>query len=191
MPDRLEQYVNEGEGENYGVEFTLEHFLSKGWYTLATVSLYESRYLASDGIWRSSAWDGNYVLNWLGGKEWELLGQKPGKKSRLYLTSDVKMTFAGGQPVVPIDLEASRKAGEAVYLFDEGYSERLPDYFRLDVNLGVKMLGKRATQEWFIITQNITNRVNPFFREYDVLSGEIRTINQLGLFVVPTYRITF
>jgi hypothetical protein len=191
FPDWAEHYVNEGQGENYGIEFTLEHFLANGWYGLTTLSLYESKYLASDGVWRSSAWDGDYVLNVLGGKEWELNANKPGRKSQLYLTTDLKMTFAGGQPTVPIDLEASREAGNGVYDLTQGYSEKLQDYFRLDVNIGLKQLGKRTTQEWFIITQNITNRQNPFFQQYDAFSGELRTVNQLGFFIVPTYRITF
>jgi len=64
--------MNEGTGENYGLEFTLERFFSKGYYVLGTASLFQSTYKGSDGIERSTAFNGQYVLNLLGGKEFRL-----------------------------------------------------------------------------------------------------------------------
>ena len=189
--DALENYENAGDGQNFGVELTVEKFMTKGFYLLATTSIYRSQYRGKNGVWQSSAWDAGYVVNALAGKEFQLNAKKENRKQQLYFTSDIKGTYAGGQPLAPIDIEASKLAGEAVYSLVHGYSKQLKDYMRLDVNIGFKMMGRRVTQEWFVITQNITNRENPFFQRYDAQTQSLQTVNQLGLFVVPTYRITF
>ena len=62
--------ANDGTGRNYGIELTLEKFLSNGYYYLTTLSLYESKYTPLDGIERSTRFDGNYIFNIVGGKEW-------------------------------------------------------------------------------------------------------------------------
>ena len=64
-----QELANDGKGRNYGLELTLEHFLSKGFYLLSTLSLYESRYTPADGIERSTQFDGGYIYNFLVGKE--------------------------------------------------------------------------------------------------------------------------
>ena len=56
-------YQNKGEGTNYGLEFTLEKFYSKGYYFLFTTSLFDSKYKGSDGNKRNTRFNGNYVFN--------------------------------------------------------------------------------------------------------------------------------
>jgi len=71
MPSNAD-LVNDGEGYNYGLELTAESFFHKGYYFLSTVSLFQSKYKASDGVWNNTAFNGNYVLNVLGGKEFKI-----------------------------------------------------------------------------------------------------------------------
>ena len=189
--DSLENFVNAGKGENYGLELTLEHFMTNGAYFLVTASVYESRYQGSDGIWRSTAWNSRFVFNTLGGKEFELNRDKAERKSKTYLYVDGKLTYAGGQRFTPLDPEASAEAREERYDLDRGFSEQFRDYFRLDINVGLKSMGKRSTQEWGMVMQNVTGHRNPLFQQYDATTNRIRTVYQLGFFFVPQYRITF
>ena len=99
-----ENLVNEGTGYNYGLELTVEKFLSKGYYFLFTSSLFDSKYTGGDGITRNTAFNGNYVFNLLAGYE-----KKIGKKA--YLTLDLKGVWAGGRRYVPIDVDASIEGG--------------------------------------------------------------------------------
>jgi hypothetical protein len=71
FPDRG-SLVNEGVGTNRGLELTAEKNFSRGYYGLVTLSLFEARYEGSDGIERSTAFDGGYVFNFLAGKEFQL-----------------------------------------------------------------------------------------------------------------------
>lgn len=191
VPDSLRFFTNGGTGTNYGLELTFEQFMTNGFYFLTTLSLYDSKYTGSDGVERNSAFNSQYVLNGLAGKEFELFKNKEGRKSIDYLFIDGKVTLSGGQRYIPIDKEASAQAFEAVYDLDRAYEEQFKDYFRVDLNIGYKTIGKRLTQEWSINMQNITNRANPLFQRYNPVLNETRTVNQLGLFVVPQWRITF
>lgn len=187
-PDYL---VNNGTGRNYGTELTLEKFLDKGLYFLFTASIYQSEYLASDDIERQTAFAGNYVFNFVGGKEFTLFADRPGQKTRKSVVMDTKVTWAGGQRYTPIDLEASIAAGETMYDWDKSFEEQFDDYFRWDVRAAFKMEGKRTTQEWAFDVQNVTNRQNPLYQRYNPVNQEVNTIYQLGIFPVPQYRITF
>lgn len=185
IADSLE---NSGTGMNYGVDLTLEKFLNKGFYFLLTGSLFESKYRAYDGVLRNTAFNGNYVGNVLGGKEWRW---KTEKGKSYAVTADLKATYAGGQRIIPIDVEASRAEGEAVYDLERAYEEKLPDYFRLDIRIGLRSESGKVTQEWALDIQNVTNRDNPFNASYNENTGEIETQNQLGFFPMFLYRIYF
>lgn len=95
--------TNTGTGKNYGAEVTIEKFFSNGYYGLFTSSLYSSKYKGSDGIERNTAFNGKYVFNILGGKEW-----KVGNENRNKFATDIKFTNAGGRAYTPIDLTASQ-----------------------------------------------------------------------------------
>lgn len=187
-PDYL---VNNGTGRNYGAELTLEKFMDKGMYFLVTGSLYKSQYLGSDNIERESAFSGNYVANFVGGKEFYLFPERTGQKTKKSVVFDTKFTLAGGQRYTPIDLDASILSGETEYDWSRAFEEQFADYMRWDVRLAFKMDGKFATQEWAIDIQNVTNRKNPLYQRYNPAEQEINTVYQLGIFPVPQYRITF
>jgi len=178
-----------GRGYNYGFDLTVEKFMDKGFYFLSTLSLFESQYRASDGIWRNTAFNGNYVWNVVSGKEFVLSSAKA--KSRHTLTVDGKLTLAGGQRYTPILLEESRLAGEGIFDRDNAFSEQYDPYFRADIRIGYKIAGSKITQEWAVDIQNFTNHDNPFGQQFNAETGEVETTSQLGLFPMFLYRITF
>ena len=67
---------NGGTGFNYGAELTLEKFFSNNYYILLTTSLFESKYKGGDGIERNTAFNNNYIVNILVGREWKIGSQK-------------------------------------------------------------------------------------------------------------------
>jgi hypothetical protein len=181
--------VSKGNGENYGVEITLEKFFSKGYYFLGTASVYESSYAGSDGIDRNTAFNNTYVLNGLFGKEWAI-----GRKKTNALTFDTRLTTTGGTPYTPIDLEGTRQNdGRQVYFEDQAYSERYDPYFRWDVKFGIRLNGKksRVSHQFFMDFQNVTNRENVFVDRYNPVTDEINTVNQAGFFPDFLYRFQF
>ena len=180
--------VSEGTGFNRGVELTLEKFYSKGYYTLLTTSLFESKYEGSDGIERNTPFNNGYVVNLLAGKEFRI-----GKGGRNAIVFDTKVTTAGGRWYTPADLEASRNAGFEILLTDQAFSQQYDSYFRWDVKLGLKLNSsrKKVFHQFFIDLQNVTNRQNVFARQYNRLTNNIDQTNQIGFFPDFLYRVQF
>lgn len=176
--------VNTGKGRSYGVEATLERVFSKGYYFLVTGSISESQYQGSDAVWRNSAFKSPWLLNVLAGKEWKL-------SDKYTLAFDTKLTTAAGRYFTPYDVQASLAAGSGVRLDQQAYSQQFENYFRLDTKVTVRMNSRGITQEFFIDIQNITNRANPFAKNWSADRGRVVTIPQLGLFPNFNYRIWF
>ncbi len=180
---------NDGTGFNYGMEITAEKFMNKGSYFLATLSLFESKYRGSDHVLRNTAFNGNYVFNLLGGKEFNI-GSADAKYHKK-LTIDAKYNLAGGKRYAPIDLEASRQAGYTQYDETNAYELQMPMYMNINLRTGIKFIGKSSTQEIAINISNLTNRKNPFFMKYDPLTDSQKTVYQFGMMPDLIYRILF
>ena len=180
-PDSLE---NTGTGMNYGIEFTIEKFLSNNYYFLITISLYESKYKGYSAVERNTAFNGNFVANVLGGYEYAI-----GKNNSL--TIDARVVYAGGKRYVPIDLEASIPANETIYDWDQAYENKYDNYFRTDLRIGFKMNGKKFNQEWAIDLQNFTNSQNLYSEAYNPRTQSLSQKYQTGFFPMFLYRIKF
>ena len=185
--DLTDSLVNKGTGKNYGIELTIEKFFSKGYYGLFTSSLYSSKYTASDGVERNTAFNGRYVFNILGGKEW-----KVGKAKRNKFSTDIKFTNAGGRAYTPIDLTSSNAVGREV-LSSNVYSDYYDSYYRLDFKAGfILNSSKRKLSHTFSLDlQNVTNHKNVFSQKYDDKSQSINTTYQLGFFPNVVYKLQF
>ncbi len=183
-PPSEDSLVNSGTGNNYGIELTVEKFLSKGYYLLATGSLFNSTYKGYDKTERNTAFNGNYVVNMLGGYEYKI-------NEKFMLTFDIKATLAGGKRYVPIDMEESKAKGSTVYDWTHAYEKKYDDYFRTDLRIGFKQNAKNFSQEWGIDLQNITNYKSIYMEQYDVEKGEVYQIYQQGFLPMFLYRIQF
>lgn len=180
----ISNLVSKGKGYNYGLELTLEKFYSKGYYGLLTASLFESKYRGSDNVLRNTAFNGNYVFNLLGGKEFKL-------NAKHIISIDVRGNYAGGKRFTQIDLAASRARGDEVRDYTHAYELQYPNYFRIDVKPGYKFNSRKITHEFSIDIQNVTRNLNVFQQTYDIAGQSVKTDYQLRFFVVPQYRILF
>jgi len=187
--DLEDSLTNNGTGRNYGIELTVEKFFSRGYYGLFTSSLYQSKYTASDGKERNTAFNGRYVFNILAGKEW-----KVGHEKRNAITTDLKITNAGGRYYTPLNLEASRAARREVLQGDDyAYTSTYPNYLRMDIKVGFTLNSrtKKLSQSVSLDLQNMTNNKNVFSTSFDDRSGSINTTYQLGFFPNFIYKIQF
>lgn len=180
----VDSLVSKGTGENYGLELTIEKFYSKGYYFLITGSLFQSKYVASDNVYRNTAFNGNYVVNLLGGKEFKI-------KEKHIIALDIKLTYAGGKRYVPINLQASIAYGDEIRDGSQAFVKQYPEYFRMDVKPSYKLNTKRFTHEISVDIQNITQHDNVFQQIYDLNSQSIKTDYQLKFFIIPQYKLTF
>jgi hypothetical protein len=183
FPDKT-NLVNSGKGYNYGAELTLERFLHKGLYYLFTASVFQSKYKGSDNIWRNTAFNSNYVINALGGKEFKL-------NAKNAFGIDTKLTVTGGQRYTPFDIAASKNAGYVIYKENEAYSKQNDTYVRWDLKFSFIRNGKKVTQKLYADLQNLTGKQNLYVRTLKPKTGAVSQINQMGFFPNINYQITF
>ncbi len=176
--------INSGKGYNYGLELTFEKFLSHHYYFLLTSSLFDSKYRGSDGVLRNTAFNSNYVVNALFGGEYPL-----GTKTAI--TTDIKIAYSGGMRYIPINETLSVTQHQSVYDYNQAFDKRFPDYLKVDFKVGFKINHTKATEEWSIYIENITNHNNYLLQSYSSRQQKVITTYQLGFFPMMQWKINF
>ena len=190
--NNVENYItealnNNGKGKNYGLELTLEQFTYKDTYFLLSASLYNSKYKANDGVWRNKRFNGNYAVTFTAGRERPI--GKPGKHKTVGMNT--RIIYSGGLRQTPIDVQASMEQGYTQYVESLAYSEKNSDYLRMDVRLSIRRNRPKAATTLALDVQNATNRKNVFGSYFEVESGSVRTIYQVSLIPIVSYKVEF
>lgn len=180
-----EIFENKGKGQNYGLELTVEKFLTNGFYMLLSSSLYESKYQALDGKWYNTLFNSNIANSFLMGKEWDL------KRKNRTFSFNMKLTHTGGIRDTPIKLEESKVQNETVYDFTKAFANKSPYYLRADVGVHLRRNYKRMTTTLALDIQNVTNRQNVFNQYFDTETQSLKTNYQAPIIPILSYKIEF
>ncbi len=180
--------VNKGTGRNYGLEMTLEKFLSNNLYYMVNGSLYQSKYTALDGIERNTRFNGHYLFNGVAGKDYSWSG-KEGKAKTFGV--NIKLIYAGGYRNTPIDEEQSAQQEKTVYYQKLAYTLQNPAYFRADLRLSLKKDYHKITTTLSLDLQNLTGNRNVYDQEYDPVQGKVVNTYQVGLLPILNYKVEF
>jgi hypothetical protein len=181
----LPKLVNNGKGENYGIDVTLERYLHQGYYYLFTTTLFESRYKGGDGVWRNTRLNRNYIINALGGKEWKM-----GRQNQNILSASIRFTVQGSERYIPIDEPASKAVRNIVYDNSRAYESQRPPEFFCHFNVGYKINRNKLSHEFAI---NIINLLGSkeYFDIYNYRTDKPEVVS--GTVMIPNvyYKIMF
>ena len=180
----IDSLMNKGRGRNAGIEITMERFFNRNYYWLTTLSLFDSRYTGSDGIWRPTAFDGNFIWNLLGGHEWTF-------HQNHTISVDIKTLFAGGKRYVPVDIGKSMQARRTIYDWEHAYAKKYDNFFRLDLRVGYNLNLKKVSHRFAVDLQNVTNHQNLLIQRVDPKTGRIINDYQIGFFPMITWKMEF
>ncbi len=184
FPDSLR---NRGNGYNQGVELTVEHAFTKGWYGLFTASLFDAKYRGSDDVWRNTSFNGRNAFNLVLAREFTT-------KKKSMVSIGAKLTYAGGRWYGPVDRDASAAAQEVVYVDSLVNTKQFRPYFRADLKLGYRWNRPKAMHELGLDLVNVTGQQNILTLTYapDHPSGDpIREEYQLGFLPLFFYKVEF
>jgi len=181
-----EQLNNDGTGENYGIEATLEKYLSNNYYFLLTSSVFDAKYTSYDKVKRNTRFNNGYVINFTGGKDFPL-----GREGNKTLGLNFKTAYAGGNYYSPIDIDESREKGYTIRPDATAFSQQRDDYFKVDLKLSYRINRKKSTQTLELDIQNITNAKAVTYDSWDRNKGKVEEGYQWALFPVINYRIEF
>ncbi len=183
--ERKGDLKNIGTGENYGVEVTFEKFWSNNYFLLLSGSLFESNYTGADGIKRNTAFNGNYAVNFLAGYEYQ-----PPKRTRA-LNVGINITYAGGMPYVPYDIDASVANQKVIYDWNNAYSVTRDDFRRASFRIGMRRNEERFSVETAFDFQYRTNYTSVYLDRLDLQTGEIVKTYRMGFYPMGTVKISF
>jgi hypothetical protein len=178
--------IDNGIGENYGLEFTFEKFFSNQYYFLTTASIFDSKYRASNGKWYNTSFNYNYTFNIVGGKEFTV-----GKTGNNIFGINGKTLLNGGKLGTPIDEVVYKESGIVVEDQLLRNTERFEKYFRVDISMNYILNKPKVVHTFSLDIQNVTNRNNVFNKSFNPNTGNIETYYQLGLVPVVKYQIQF
>lgn len=181
LNDTLE---NTGTGYNYGIDLTFEKFLTKGYYYLATVSLFNSKYKGGDGLERNTRFNSNYVVNILGGKEFTI-------RKKNILGINLKATLTGGEYYVPVDLNASIQQGREVPDEVNAFTVRYNDFYYIDLTLTYRTNHKKFSGIWAIQVKNLLNQQPVIGYQYNMFCQQVEEIKTMGILPIISYKIEF
>lgn len=180
------QLVNEGKGFNTGLELTLEKSFNKGYYFLATTSLFDSKFQNVAGKKFNTDYSTNYVGNFVSGKEW-----KTGAAGKNLLGLNTKIIYTGGRPYSPIDLEKSKLEDYHTIYEDRINTLRTSPYFRMDFSMNYRINRPKRSHAFYLDVQNVINRLNETGEFYNSEKDKVETIKLSGIIPSLYYRIEF
>jgi CarboxypepD_reg-like domain len=185
--------VNKGDGKNYGVELTLERFFANNYYFLINGSLYDSKYKSLEGVWRNTAYNGNYLINILCGKEFTNLG----KKRNQVLSINTKLFYGGAMRIIPLLRDkqgniAVDPVNNKYWDYAKAYDKKLDDNYYITISGSYKWNRHKTTHEFFLSIENVTDHRARISEYYDTSKpNSIGYFRQTSLFPNFMYRVYF
>jgi hypothetical protein len=173
--------VNNGTGYNYGLELTIQKSFSKHYYIMYSASVFDSKYKGSDGIEYNTDFNGNYMMNILGGLEYQV-----GKQKKNTLSFGGKYTYGGGKRYSPVNLAASNALMDVVPEEGKINTLQFPAYNRLDLRVAYKINMRKTSVEIAFDLINILGTKNVLALSYSPDPSDL-TKNPL----VPNYQLGF
>jgi hypothetical protein len=178
--------TNDGSGDNYGLEMTIEKFFNNNYFVFFSGSLFSSTYIASDKDQYNTLFNSGFAFNALGAREFTW-----GMNHRNKLTAGAKVTYAGGRRYTPLDLDASRQYGYAIYDYSQRNYFQFDNYFRFDLSIKYRLNKANLGHELGLDLVNLFDVQNGFKEDYNPLTEEKYVVYQLGFLPLFYYRIDF
>lgn len=179
-----EKLQNTGKGKNYGVDVTLEKYLSKGYYYLLAASVFKSTYKGGDAVWRSTRYNRGYAFNMLLGKEWEA-----GKQNQNVLSLNARVTYQGGNRYSPVNSVASAFTKNIVYDERNAFAMQAAPLLNIHFTASYKINRQRTSHEIALKVLNATRQSDFYGFKYNLRNNHID--KDLSSVIIPnlSYKI--
>lgn len=180
------QLQNTGKGKNYGIDITFEKYLSKGYYYIATASLFNSKYKGGDNIWRDTRYNRNFTANFLIGKEWLVGNQK-----NSILSVSTRFCFQGGDHHSPVNTIQSKARQEVVFDESKAFSQQYPPAFTNAFTTSYTINKKKTSHEFALKVINTTQYKEYFGFLFNYQTQSVDMNRELTFIPNISYKIDF
>lgn len=177
---------NSGRGRNYGIDITLEKYLSRGYYYLFTSSIFNSQYRGGDGILRNTRFNRNYLFNLLGGKEWQT-----GRSRQNTFSVNLRLVYQGGDRYTPISETASQITQSVVQDENRAFSNQLSPSLLTHFTTSYRINKKNTSKEIALKFLNATMYQEFFGFRYNLMDKKVEEYRQPIIIPNLSYKIEF
>lgn len=179
--------TNDGTGENYGLDLTLERYMNRGYYFIVTASVFRSAYIGGDDVLRDARYDKNFVINFVGGKEWKV---GHGHKNNT-IGLNGKFSMMGGDRISPVDEDATYLAQEVIYDETRAFQDRKPNVYYLHFTLNYRKNKPCHASIWSFQVMNALATPEFFGYKYNIKYNTIDKDQQVIVMPQISYKIEF
>lgn len=180
------ELFSDGQGQNYGLDLTLEKFFSKKYYAMLTASFFDSKFKGISGQQFHTKFANHFVINLLGGKEFVV-----GKHKNNFINLNGKFILKGGNRYTPIDIPESIRTGIETKQTEAINSKQFKPYYRFDLGFNYKLNTANTTHTFAVDVQNVTNKKNDLDVFFNYKTNRVDYSKQLGLIPFVKYKIEF
>jgi len=177
---------NTGEGQNYGMELSLEKNLSHGYYFMVNASLFNSKYKGGDNIWHNTRYNRNYLVNFLIGKEWQV-----GRNKQNVFSANARFTYQGGDRYSLVNEEATLARKSIVYDETKAFSLQTPASVLVHFTTSYKLNKKNTAHEFALKLMNVTQQEDFYGFKYNYITHIIEKYAKVIFFPNLSYKIEF
>lgn len=177
---------NTGKGRNYGLDITFEKYLSKGYYYMASVSLFNSQYLGGDNVWRDTRYNRNFAANFLIGKEWLL-----GKNQNKVLGLNTRLSYQGGDRYSPINTMQSIAEQDVVFDETKAFSLQYSPAFTSHFTASYRINKEKIAHEFALKIINLTQYKENLGFRYNYQNQTVDVNREATFIPNVSYKIEF
>jgi hypothetical protein len=177
---RNSNFINSGNGKNYGLELSFEKSFNKNYFFNFYASRYESKSIVNH-IENNTISNGKYSIVSIIGKDFLV------SKYRKF-GLNISFKFYGGQY---FDKIKTASPSEYSYYYSHPTYEKLNDYIRSDFQLFYSCNHQRFSYKIMLDIFNLTNRLNELGKYYDNSFKRIETSYQLGRIPILSCKVNF
>ncbi|WP_298285859.1 hypothetical protein [uncultured Lutibacter sp.] len=179
-------YVNNGNGQNYGIDLTLEQYITNGFYYLISASVFDSKYKTSTDNWYNTRFNKNYLFNALAGKEFRI-----GKNKQNLFDVNLRMSVQGGDRYSVIDQNNSALEQDVVYNETNPFTEQAKTSFVTHFTINYEWYKKKTTQKLSFKILNATNYKEFLGHRYNIKTNIVDEHREALIVPNISYKISF
>ncbi len=184
----LGHLVSEGEGYMQGFELSLERYFSKGYYFLASASIYTAKYSDYLGRERDLSTNNGLILNVLGGKSIPF-----GASQNHRFNIDVRLSYGGPRHSAVVSPLRSFSANQTVFEPSYGMNNLTDPYFSTDLKLSMQWNHpvEKKSHLVFVDILNLTNYRGQQGQYFDRQSQSVQNYLQRPILIDFGYQFQF
>lgn len=175
---------NNSTGTNLGIDFTLERYFNKNYYFLLTASVFNSKYLADDGVLRNTRYNKRFALNFLSGKEFAFGNTK-------LLGLNLRLSYTGGERTSPVNYNLSLMEKRVIYSESMAFSKQLPSACFADITITFRNNKEKFAGIWALQVKNVLGA--KMYDGYSFNYNENKVVLNKYVVVLPvlSYKVEF